>query len=144
MPHEILSVKLCELDETLARLHSRIQLSETAGQARIRAEVVSLRDECMEAELALRNKLQYSRANVLAWLSEFYQDAERLIQQAKEKLEHSSANGRVGTLTVEEKLLLAEYSLDFAVQAANRALLTSLEAIEAQLAQQEKKERNIT
>ena len=33
MPHEILSVKLCELDEQIARLHSRIHLSETAGNA---------------------------------------------------------------------------------------------------------------
>lgn len=32
----------------------------------------------------------------------------------------------------EEKILTAEYALDFAMQAANRALLISLEAIEAQ------------
>lgn len=143
MPHEILSIKLCELDETMSRLHSRIQLSETAGRERLRAEAESLRDECTEAELALRDKLQHSKANVLTGLSEFYQDAERLIQQVKEKIVHPSAGGQAETLTVEEKLLLAEYSLDFAVQAANRALLASLEAIEAQLAQQEKKERNV-
>lgn len=144
MPHEILSVKLCELDEKIARLHSRIQLSETAGKERIQAEIESLQNECAETELILRNKLQFSRANVLAGLSEFYQDAEQLIQQAKEKLKHSSADGQGKTLNVEEKLLLAEYSLDFAVQAANRALLASLEAIEAQLAQQDKKERIVT
>ena len=143
MAHEILSVKLCELDEAMSRLHSRIQLSETAGRQRLRAEVESLRDECTEAEFALRDKLQHSRANVLTGLSEFYQDAERLVRQAKEKIARPSAVGQAETLNVEEKLLLAEYSLDFAVQAANRALLASLEAIEAQLAQEEQKERNV-
>ena len=30
MAHELLSVKLCELDEKLGRLHSRIQFSQKA------------------------------------------------------------------------------------------------------------------
>lgn len=42
---------------------------------------------------------------------------------------------------MEEKILLAEYGLDFAVQAANRALLLAMEAIYAQLTQQEQERR---
>ena len=38
----------------------------------------------------------------------------------------------------EEKILLAEYALDFAVQAADRALLTAMEAIEAEMTQNER------
>ena len=38
----------------------------------------------------------------------------------------------------EEKILTAEYALDFAMQAANRALLVSLEAIEAQRMEEKK------
>ena len=30
MAHEIMSVKLCELDDRVARLHSRLRLTETA------------------------------------------------------------------------------------------------------------------
>ena len=37
----------------------------------------------------------------------------------------------------EQALLLAEYALDFALQAASRALLISLEAIDAQMTEQE-------
>ena len=37
----------------------------------------------------------------------------------------------------EQALLLAEYALDFAMQAASRALLISLEAIDAQMTEQE-------
>ena len=36
-------------------------------------------------------------------------------------------------MTKEEMALLAEYSLDFAVQAANDALLVSMEAIQMQM-----------
>ena len=33
MAHEILSVKLCQLEERLAELHSRIRMSETADHS---------------------------------------------------------------------------------------------------------------
>lgn len=140
MPHEILSVKLCELDEQIARLHSRIHLSETAGRERIRLEVEALRKECAETELTLQNKLHFSKAPVVARLSEFYDQAAGAIRQ--EMLKHP-AGGQNQDLTVEEKLLLAEYMLDFSMQAANRALLAALKAIEAQMEQQEQKERNL-
>lgn len=35
MAHEILSVKLCQLDERMERLHSRIHISETASRNRL-------------------------------------------------------------------------------------------------------------
>ena len=38
----------------------------------------------------------------------------------------------------EKKILTAEYALDFAMQAVNRALLVSLEAIEAQRLEEKK------
>ena len=43
-------------------------------------------------------------------------------------------------LSAEEKILLAEYALDFALQAANHALLISMEAIKAQMAEQEQED----
>lgn len=39
MAHEILSVKLCELENQLSRLSSRIYLSETAGNERLQQEI---------------------------------------------------------------------------------------------------------
>ena len=38
MAHEILSVKLYELDKKLGQVHSRIRISESASLAQIRAE----------------------------------------------------------------------------------------------------------
>ena len=45
--------------------------------------------------------------------------------------------GKRALAAAEEKILLAEYALDFALQASNRALLLAMEAIDAQLAGQE-------
>ena len=42
---------------------------------------------------------------------------------------------------VEEKLLFAEYAIDFAMQAADRALLISMEATEAEQAKKEEKKQ---
>lgn len=47
-----------------------------------------------------------------------------------------------GGSDAEEKLLLAEYALDFAAQAANRAVLLSLEAVNAQRSLEKHRERN--
>ena len=52
-------------------------------------------------------------------------------------------NGEDPDHIVEEKILLAEYALDFAIQAADRALLFSMEAIDAQLTQQKAKRRSL-
>ena len=57
MAHEILAVKLCELEDRFIRLSSRIHLSETAGHDQLRQEIRSLSRECMETELTLRQKL---------------------------------------------------------------------------------------
>ena len=46
MAHEILSVKLYELDKKISQVHSRIQISESANRDRIRAEIEAIRNEC--------------------------------------------------------------------------------------------------
>ena len=115
MAHEILAVKLCELEEQLSRLSGRIQLTETARKDQIQQEMEALARECAETELAL--------------------------QETKAALQAQAARRGAPDDAVEEKILLAEYGLDFAVQAANRALLLAMEAIYAQLKQQEPERR---
>lgn len=70
MAHEILAVKLCELEEQLSRLSGRIQLTETARKDQIQQEMEALARECAETELALQKKLQRSRAEMVATLSD--------------------------------------------------------------------------
>ena len=143
MAHEILSVKLCELEEQLSRLSSRIHLSETAGRGQLRQEIRALSKECAETERTLREKLRLSRAEVVAPLARTYGEVEELIRKTKSELETRAAGREGGEAAAEEKILLAEYALDFAVEAANRALLLSMEAIDAQLTDLEQ-ERNLS
>lgn len=54
MAHEILTIKLCELEEQFARLNSRIHLSEIADHDQLRQEIRALSKECTEAEFTLQ------------------------------------------------------------------------------------------
>lgn len=140
MAHEILSVKLYELDKNISQVHSRIQMSESEDHAQIQAEVKALQRECMEQELTLRNKLQFSKAGVVASLFEAYRKVEEIVSEERAKIKNPDLDPRTGACSVEDKILFAEYALDFAMQAASNALLISMEALDAQLTQQEKEE----
>ena len=70
-------------------------------------------------------------------LADSYGEIEQRVQQAKAAMREQAARRGEGQADAEKKLLLAEYALDFALQASNRALLLAMEAIDAQLAGQE-------
>ena len=124
MAHELLSVKLCELDEKLGRLHSRIQFSQTSDRDSLAKETQLVRRECEEEQQSLSRKLKFSRSEMAGRISRLYEKVEETVRGARNEME----NGR-DRISPEEWLLLAEYSLDFASQAVDRALLISLEAI---------------
>lgn len=137
MPHEILAVKLCELEEQLARLSSRIHLSETSDRPQLQGEIRALRRECAETELALQTKLRRSRAELVSVLADSYGEVQQSVRRARAALGEEEARRADPEAAAEDKILLAEYALDFALQAANHALLLAMEAIDAQLAGQE-------
>ena len=137
MAHEILSVKLCQLDERMERLHSRIHISETACQSRLQQEIDALTQECDQAEATLRESLARSKSGVASLLAQGYDQVGRIIRSTKDRLQSIATANPDQEAAVEEKILLAEYALDFAHQAADRALLLSMDAISAQMFQQE-------
>ena len=137
MAHEILSVKLCELEDRLSRLSSRIHLSETAGHIQLQREIQALRRECTETELTLQTRLQRSRAELVSVLAETYGEVKQSVQKAGMALQEQELRRGDPEAAAEEKILLAEYALDFALQGANRALLLAMEAVDAQLIGQE-------
>ena len=140
MAHEILSVKLCQLDDRVGRLHSRIHMSETAGHSQLSQEIAALRRECAASEMALREELRLSKSEYTAILAESYGEVERAVQTAKERLQALTEACPDADARGEADLLLAEYGLDFAHQAADRALLQALEAIDTQTLLQTKEE----
>lgn len=138
MAHEILFIKLCQLDDRMARLHSRIHMSETADHGQLRREIDALEHECAEAEESLRENLRRSKSDVTSVLAESCGQIERIIRQSQARLQAMDTDNRGTEAAAEQKILLAEYALDFAHQAADRALLLSMDAIDAQLLQQQK------
>ena len=134
MAHEILSVKMYELDKKLEQTHSRIQLAESMDTERLHQQIQNLRQECQESRITLENRLRHSKTDCVMKLAGVYDqiEAENINLKNKEPI---FGNVLPGT---EEKILTAEYALDFAMQAVNRALLVSLEAIEAQRLEEKK------
>lgn len=139
MTHEILSVKLCQLSDRVGRLRSRIHMSETASHSQLRREIGFLERECAEAEMTLRENLRGSKSNLVSVVAQSYEQMERIIQNTKDQMKAMAADDPNAEAVAEEKILLAEYALDFAQQAADRALLLSMEAIDAQAIQQQER-----
>ena len=146
MAHPILSVKMYELDKKLEQTHSRIQFAETMDPERLHQQIQNLRQECAESRITLENRLHYSKTGCVTRLANVFDQVEAAVEKVlesrnldlrAEKSEQLNANFLP---SAEEKILTAEYALDFAVQAVNRALLVSLEAIEAQRLEEEKEE----
>ncbi len=131
MAHEILSVKMYELDKKMQQVHSRIQLAETMDVEKLRQQIGQIRQECEESQIILRNQLLHSRTRCVMKLAEVYDEIENAVGRVLEAENMDVEKGKMLSGT-EEKILTAEYALDFAMQAANRALLISLEAIAAQ------------
>ena len=120
MAHEILSVKLCELDDRISRLHGRIHLSESSNSAVLNMETKEMEKECRESHQALSERLHHSQSGAVAGLSQAYDTVEEAISEMK------WGGGRE---SADEKILLAEYALDFALLAAETAVCKALEAI---------------
>lgn len=144
MSHEILTVKLHELDQKMGQLYSKIELSETASHAEVRRELESLRKECAEDERALQNKLKLSKASVVEEYSAVYDQLEEVLASVREKSSKPPTGSYGEEKAVEDKILTAEYSLDFAMQAIEHALLQAMEAIDAEMAQEERQEADTT
>lgn len=141
MAHEILSIKLCELDERFARIQSRVHMSETADIDRLSDEIRALKDECAENALSIQGSLQRSKAKTPLELLGAYEQIEGIIHRTLNGINDPCESPDDAELASEKMMLLAEYELDFAALAADRALLIALEAIAMQLAQEKKGEQ---
>ena len=88
MAHEILSVKLCQLDDELGMLHSRIRLGENAGHEQLSREIRQLSQECSEAALTLGDRLRLSKSEYASALYTYYEKIQELIDVYKRQLQH--------------------------------------------------------
>ena len=140
MEHDILSAKLRQLDDGLQRLHGRIEAGQRAGRTELRREIDALEAQCRQEEAALLRDLRQSQSPLAPVLAQSCLQAEQLVRQTEIRLQEVYSQAPDEETSAEEKILLAEYALDFAQSAANRALLACMNAMDASLlCQQERK-----
>ena len=123
-----LSAKLSELDRTLSHLHETLAGSQRLDAARLRGEIARLQSQGRSSRTALHEKMHGSRAPLVNRLDETYTKIEHLV---------AGICAQDAARSADEQLLLAEYALDFALQAAGQATLLSLQAIETQQSEEE-------
>lgn len=132
MTHETFAAKLYELDERISALHSRIQVSEKAGAEALEEDIRSLEKECEAEKQTIRANMRDSRARPAELLLRAYDEIEAIRADTKKEIIRTLVAGEEGEISAENLAYLAEYMLDFAVLAANDALLVSMKAIQAQ------------
>ena len=115
MAYGMLSAKLCELDDDICRLHGRIQ----QGAENLDSEIRAAELELEESQRSLNERLAFSRSEAVQDIAKIYRRIENALSSEQKEL------------SVDERLLLAEYSLDFAMLAARKAVLQSLRAIKS-------------
>ena len=132
MTHEVFAAKLYELDERFSVLHSRIQVSEKSAPEALEEDIQSLEKECETEKQTIRANMRDSRARPAELLLRAYDEIEEIRVNTKREIIRTLVAGEEGEISAENLAYLAEYMLDFAVLAANDALLVSMKAIQAQ------------
>lgn len=139
MIQETLTPKLVELEARLTRLTGRIYRSQEECLSQLEEEIQGLSRESAQEQNDLELQLTHSKAEIAPILQAVYHNIQLIIQEGTHLLEQQSTGPDGGEESMEEKILLAEYALDFAFQAADRALLAALQAMTAQLKQEQEK-----
>lgn len=85
MTHDILSVKLYELDKAIGQMHSRIEQGEMDCPEQVEKDIQELRRECRENREMLHNKMKYSKAKLVGRIAEAYDKVDQVIQIAQEQ-----------------------------------------------------------
>lgn len=132
MSHEILSAKLYELDREFGCSTGASSSAKRQAANNSARSWPGLRQKNEADRLAFQTKLKFSRSPMVGKLASSYETIEAFIDRERAEQDGPFSEVWRRGLSAEEALLLAEYSLDFAAQAANHALLLSLEAVSAQ------------
>lgn len=135
MSRGILSIKLYELEKSYGLMQSRLRLCQETDPEKLIHELQELKDEYEEKNYLLEQNAENSRSPAVAALSKeqvnFFKNAENIVKNKLPEYLRSEAPDN-GEASAEAYSLYAEYAIDFAVQAMRYALISAIEAIEAQ------------
>ena len=115
MAHEILSVKMYELDKKIEQTHSRIQLAENMDKEKLHQQIQDIRQECIENRIILENRLHHSKNGCVAKLASVFDQVEDAVGKVLEaenmdlRAENSEKFSERFLPGAEEKILTAEF-----------------------------------
>lgn len=139
----VLKIKLYELEQNYEKMEGRLHLCQNSDKSKLTRELQQLKDEYEEKNFLLKKSAEHSRSPAVTALSaeqmKFFKNAENIIK-TKLPLYMQSEEAYTDETKAEASALYAEYAVDFAVQAMRYALISSMEAIIAQLESENKKE----
>ncbi len=133
MRYTIPAEKLTQLDIQLTKFKDCIGQSKVKSPTHICDEAELLRREFLQNEHNLHEKLMHSRSSIVGYLSNAYDEIESVIRKTQDTIDSEMRMYQDEDAIIDNKLLMAEYELDFSILAVSRALVVSLEAIAAQL-----------
>ena len=136
MRQGLFAVKLNELDRQYAHLRRRLEISQRENREEILREIRELERACEEGELMLEQSTRGCRTGAVAAMAKAQLEYE---QKTREALERVLKEERDAESTAESVTLYAEFAVDFAAEAANRALLAALHATALQMDAEEQR-----
>ena len=130
MRQGLLAVKLNELDRQYAHLRRRLEIIQRENAEDIRRDIHELERACDEGELMLEQSAEGCHTSAVAAMARAQLAYER---QTRGDLERMLKQPCDTEAAAESMTLYAEYAVDFAAEAANRALLAALHATRLQM-----------
>ena len=100
-------------------------------------EIRRLEKETFVSRTALQDNIKRSRSSTMKAVSSAYEEISKITGEVREKIYGTDRQNTMET-SAEQQILLAEYTLDFALQTVQEALLISMKAIWLQRKQEEK------
>ena len=130
MRQGLFAVKLNELDRQYAHLRRRLEIIQRESPEDVRREIHDMERACDEGELMLEQSAEGCRTGAVAAMARAQLAYER---QTRGDLERMLKQPCGTEAAAESMTLYAEYAVDFAAEAANRALLAALHAARLQM-----------
>jgi len=123
------AAKLYELEKQFDLMHSRLLLCQKRKPEKLEQTIAMIEDECLAEELVLERRVRESKSHFASELADLQLSCSRntknVVTAALESCPDSEARGEILALN-------AEFAIDYAMQAMNRAVLAAMYAQEAQ------------
>ena len=130
--------KLKELEDKVDQFHHYMIWYKNADQKDLKDQLDSLNGVIVKEDQQLKKKLHYSKSSVAFRIGMAYEEIENIVRELKKDLKKMSEASSLDEFDAEEAALLAEYMLDFAMQTSDYALLSVMQADDAQMRLKEK------